>query len=467
LTLKKMGRMRKYIRKNAEPYFLFGYGLVLKSADEDLKAAKVFHRIAHRYPDHHLAVKASLEAGRLLSDRGQEAEGLGAYQRAIQMAPRGPSHRSGLWEVGFASLLSGGYKRAEVLMGDLVLRYGGEREALGILWAEKAGYWQARASELDGKLEVAALRYRRLIANFPLSWYALWSQKRLDALLVTGRVHAIPPWKSSVGMRVFEGDWADLKIVQRPALDAPVALLKLGFLVQARRALESMLAAGELPGSGRLLLAALHHRSGRTARAKRLIRRGGVLVAAPERADADLFEAMFPGEYRELVGKVSADLKLPVSVAAGLVRVESRFNPRARSGAGATGLTQLMPKTARAVGRRLLGMRWVGRRMLRQPETNLKIGLRYLKELDEHFQGHMPLALAAYNAGIGAARSWWRKLPRPTTDVFVEKIPYPQTRNYVRRVYSSAFTYTRLYGGDGPVLPLALPETLGPYFEEK
>ena len=154
----------------------------------------------------------------------------------------------------------------------------------------------------------------------------------------------------------------------------------------------------------------------------------------------------------------------------GLVRIESRFNPRARSGAGATGLTQLMPKTARAVGRRLLKMKRVGRWLLRRPEPNLKIGLRYLKELLEHFKGHSPLALAGYNAGIGAVRSWWRKYPKSPTDVFVELIPYSQARNYVRRVFSIAHMYAQAFHPGKPSsLPMheTIPSTLGPYFEEK
>ena len=143
LTLKKLKRMRKHIPSKAQPYFIFGHALVLKSAKQPLDAAKLLHEVAERFPEHHLAAEAALEAGRLLTDYGENVEGMGAYQRAIEMAPRGAFHREGLWRVGLAAFLSGEYKRAASMMGDIVARYGGEREALGILWAEKAGYWRA------------------------------------------------------------------------------------------------------------------------------------------------------------------------------------------------------------------------------------------------------------------------------------------------------------------------------------
>jgi tetratricopeptide (TPR) repeat protein len=469
-TLRKMRRMRKHIPKKAKPYFLFGYALVLKTDKDPLEASKLFHEIADKFPEHHLAAEAALEVGRLLTHHGEQAEGMGAYQRAIEMAPRGAFHRAGLWRVGFTAHLAGEYKRAASMMRDIVSRYGGEREALGILWAEKAGYWQARATELSGDVQLAGLQYRRLKANFPMSWYGLWAQKRLEQLVVTGRVRGEEEKPTSWGMTIYEAPFDELRIVQRPALDLAVMFLKLGYEIQARRSLSSMNLAGELPGSGRVLLSALYHRSGRSKRAQRLLKKSGIFVASPGKNDAEFFSTMFPDEFRPLITTISSDYGLPTELSMGLVRIESRFNPRARSGAGATGLTQLMPKTARAVGRRLLKMKRVGRWLLRRPEPNLKIGLRYLKELLEHFKGHSPLALAGYNAGIGAVRSWWRKYPKSPTDVFVELIPYSQARNYVRRVFSIAHMYAQAFHPGKPSsLPMheTIPSTLGPYFEEK
>jgi len=389
-TIRKLSRMRKHIPKKALPYFLYGYALVMKSAKEPLKAAKFLHEIAHRFPKHHLAAAAALEVGRLLTRYGEQVEGMGAYQRAIEMAPRGSFHREGLWRVGFAAFLSGEYKRAASMMGDIVTRYGGEREALGILWAEKAGYWRARATERSGDVELAAFLYRRLVANFPMSWYGFWSKKRLNKLVVTGRARLEAGSSPLEGMRVYERPVSDLRVVRRPALDLAVMFLRLGHEIQARRSLASMNVAGELPGSGRVLLSALYHRAGRTERAQRLLKKGGIFVAVPGKDDASYFEDMFPEQYRQMIEKVSHEYQMPVELSAALVRTESRFNPRARSGAGALGLTQLMPKTAKAVGRRLLGLKRVGRWLLRRPEPNLKIGLRYLKELLEHSKGMLP-----------------------------------------------------------------------------
>ena len=175
LTLRKLERMRRHIPKKALPYFLFGQALVLKSDRQAVEAATKLREIAKMFPNHHLAPEAALEAGRLLSDHGDKAEGMGAFQRAIEMAPRGEFHREGLWRVGFTAFLAGEYKRAASMMADIATRYGGELEALGILWAEKAGYWHARSVELSGDTRQSALLYRKLMAEFPVSWYGVWA----------------------------------------------------------------------------------------------------------------------------------------------------------------------------------------------------------------------------------------------------------------------------------------------------
>ena len=114
------------------------------------------------------------------------------------------------------------------------------------------------------------------------------------------------------------------------------------------------------------------------------------------------------------------------------MREESSFNPEIKSWAGAKGLSQLMPATARRVGK-WLDIK-VTSKNIWEPKINLQIGARYLQYLVKYFNGNWFLAVAAYNAGEGNVGKWLRLRGNLPTDAFIESIPFRETRHYVKRV---------------------------------
>jgi soluble lytic murein transglycosylase len=137
-----------------------------------------------------------------------------------------------------------------------------------------------------------------------------------------------------------------------------------------------------------------------------------------------------------------------------LIRQESRFQPQVESRSGAIGLCQLMPATAREVARRL-GESYPSRSKLEDPTYNIELGAKYLSDLMRAFQGQPQLAVAAYNGGPGSVRSWLRRYGRIDPDMFVEKIPYAETRHYVKAVFENYWVYKRLHADSDPALELA------------
>jgi soluble lytic murein transglycosylase len=123
----------------------------------------------------------------------------------------------------------------------------------------------------------------------------------------------------------------------------------------------------------------------------------------------------------------------------GLVRQESRFNTEARSSAGAAGLMQVMPSTARYVAARM-GMRNYRPKSVTEIETNVTLGTGYLRLVMQQL-GHPVLASAAYNAGPSRARRWRDDKPLEGA-IYVESIPFPETRDYVKKVMSNAVYYS-------------------------
>ena len=130
-----------------------------------------------------------------------------------------------------------------------------------------------------------------------------------------------------------------------------------------------------------------------------------------------------------------------------VARQESNLYAKAKSGAGALGLMQLMPRTARAVARDLR-VRYSRSRLTRDPDYNIRLGRAYLRELLKRFDGSYVLSIAAYNAGPNAVRRWIRNLGDPRAVDFnaidwIEMIPYRETRNYVQRVMENLQVYRR------------------------
>jgi soluble lytic murein transglycosylase len=154
----------------------------------------------------------------------------------------------------------------------------------------------------------------------------------------------------------------------------------------------------------------------------------------------------FPLLYDRLIASGAEDYGLPLEWVYAVIRQESAFDPDVASHAGAVGLMQLMPGTARDMAREL-GRPAPGRLDLIDPSLNIALGTRYLAAMRERFGGNQVLATAAYNAGPGAVSRW---LPDETTpaDLWMVAIPYGETRDYVRRVLTYRVIYAHRLGLD-------------------
>jgi soluble lytic murein transglycosylase len=158
------------------------------------------------------------------------------------------------------------------------------------------------------------------------------------------------------------------------------------------------------------------------------------------------FQLRFLAPYRGAFGEQARAQGLEEYWVLGLVRQESRFIVNARSSAGASGLMQLMPATARWVAKKL-GMRDFTPAQVTEVEVNIALGTSYLRYVLDELEGSPVLAAAAYNAGPGRARRW--KADRPLEGaIYAESIPFNETRDYVKKVMSNTMYYAAIYGGD-------------------
>jgi soluble lytic murein transglycosylase len=169
-----------------------------------------------------------------------------------------------------------------------------------------------------------------------------------------------------------------------------------------------------------------------------------ILYFAESLKEKEFLPLAYPLGFWNIVSEVSESEDVDPYLVIALIREESRFDPDAVSSAGAIGLMQLMPFTARRI-KKELKIELSDSSEIHEVEKNISLGTRYFSKLLKEF-GRIPLAIAAYNAGENALRRWLRESNHKGIDEFIEDIPYQETKDYVKKVLKSYWQYKTLQG---------------------
>ena len=249
------------------------------------------------------------------------------------------------------------------------------------------------------------------------------------------------------------------EFVDLPGVTGAMALLRSGLGAEAAEELAAALGAKpweDWSDPATLLFAAhLYEAADDPARSHNLLRKAcGKAFPEIRPAQASTFTHAWPRAFATEIDTHTADYTWDSLLFQGLVREESAFAPSVVSWAGAIGLSQLMWPTAKMTARQM-GIR-IRRADLNDPSLNVHIGTTYFDGLAQRWNGHLPLAVASYNAGPGAVKRWVDARGHLELDAWVETIPYDQTRHYVKRVVSSWQAYKFLYADGGGWVPLRI-----------
>lgn len=153
--------------------------------------------------------------------------------------------------------------------------------------------------------------------------------------------------------------------------------------------------------------------------------------------------AFYPVFYQEIIFHYAREYNLDPYLIAAIIKTESNFNPRAVSPKGALGLMQVMPKTGQWVAEEM-GQAVFDPEQLFDPETNIRFGAWYLADLSREFQGDPVLVLAAYNGGRSNVKKWLAGEGR-TRIKNIDRVPFPETRQFIRKVLWNYKVYKFLY----------------------
>ena len=372
------------------------------------------------------AARAAYLLADLAHDRGRLTSMRTWLKRTSARFPRSYYGGLALMRLGFVAFLEEDYAGAAVRFRSYRLR--SPRGA----WAWAAVYWEGRAREAAGDTSAAMELYGNVARTDPVGYYGLRAADRMGGNALEGvdpdtLPEPVPAWSDRVD-----------------ALLARMNLLReLGWRPRALTELDAAREALLERGADRLELAHRLEEAGWSSPAIGMA--WSAFAARSGQWDQSLLRAVYPLPYRGTLVSAARQVSVDPALLAAVVRQESAFDPEAVSDAGAMGLTQLMPATARRVARNA-GLPEPDSTDLLDPGVNIELGARYLSELLARYDGSRLAALVAYNAGP-ARWHRWRRLPerRADTELFVEAIPFAETRRYVKAVLRNELLYRTLH----------------------
>lgn len=288
-------------------------------------------------------------------------------------------------------------------------------------------YWKARAWKVLGRDSEAETLFAELSREY--HFYGQLSAEELGSAPAAGIMSAS-----------YQPTMIEIEVMlAQPAMQRTLDLYRMGLREEAAK--EWSLAVRKLDDKQLLVASEIASRNEMYDRS---------INAADRTLLLHDFNLRYPAPYRDsLQGRIQEN-NLEEAWVYGLMRQESRFVTQAKSNVGAAGLMQVMPATARWIAQRL-GMKDYRKVLISQLDTNLKLGTYYMKNVLSTLGNNPVLASAAYNAGPGRARQWLANSPLEGA-IYVECIPFDETRDYVKKVMSNTVYYAKLFGQAAPTL---------------
>ncbi|NVJ23035.1 transglycosylase SLT domain-containing protein [Myxococcus sp. AM011] len=406
-------------------------------ADDNEKARMLMAALDKKYASQSAGEEGAFFAGWLDLQAGRFAEAAKAFTAHGERYARSRRRDEGLWFRSLAYLRLADYAQARASLESLVSTF--PKSSL----APQARYWMARSRELGGAgaAEVGP-EYERLITLAPASFYALLASERLKEL---GRVAPAS----------FPRPPLSLELPRPPELGLAVELTRAGLFRDAAEEVESHVArlrsADQALPFAHALMSLGEFGHAHTVAARHLWGR------AFGSREPDALAAFYPRAFSNAVEQAATAHKVDPFLVWAIMRRESAFKPEVMSAADARGLMQIIPKTATEIARKLAEPDPAPADLF-SPDRNIRYGAWYLSRLMERFS-HPVLAAAAYNAGPSAAAKWAQERGDLPLDLFVESIPFRETRGYVKQVVADLFLYHAFYDAQGaqPRLSLVVP----------
>jgi len=383
------------------------------------------------FPHSQWLAEALLSSGNMYMLKRDYPTAVKYYSYLATHFPESTNAAAAHWRAGWLSYRQGLYADAARLFDEQIKLYPTDKETVAAI------YWRARLFETqDHKPANAVTNYRALVRAYQHYFYAQMARRRLSAL---GDAQAV----AEPQMDRMQAPLVPVLEESFPTDSLHLAKARLLANAGLNDYIAAEIAADPDSSSWSALAEAQIYASyGETYRAMRALKKALPYAASAPIKSIPLvyWHILFPKAWWEDIKAESEKNNLDPYLVASLIRQESEFNPSVVSYANAYGLMQLLPSTGKAMAKEE-GIKNFQTFQLLDPEMNIRLGCRYLREMLDKLGGVQEYALAAYNAGDERVVDWQAAGPYSGIDEFIESIPFTQTREYVEAILRNEETY--------------------------
>jgi len=428
--------VKKISWKKDEPYYLASELLRARAhwrSDGNREFVQTLERLIDQYPKTKEATQAKLLLGKYNVTDVDEPEKAAAYYRVAISEGGAGEQGEHLWNLAWIEILGDKNNLALATLDRYLASYpDADYTSNALFWAGKVHAKRNEAAKRDAS-------WQRLIQLYPFSYYSHRARELMGASAPKATESNESPAFPAIAENWNDENDARLAVVRE--------LLAIGLDTEA--ASELKIVAAQNPDDARLAfrLAELYSRIGEPMKAmgvlqrrfREIVRHGGKNV--PQR----FWEILFPRHHWERITAAAAKRDLDPYLMTSIIRQESGFEPTVVSSAGAVGLMQIMPAEAQRISTDDGQIGSVTREQLFNPDINVEVGAAEIVQKMKAMNGNILLAIASYNAGEDAVGRWLTKTSLADIDVFIESIPYAETRLYVKSVMRNQHEYRRIY----------------------
>jgi soluble lytic murein transglycosylase len=402
-----------------------------RDRDDTADQQRIVTEMETRFPHSPWLAHALFSAGNMYLLKRDYPTAIGYYGYLADHFPADQNAAAAHWRSGWLNYRLGNYAEAARIFDQQIKQYPAAPETVSAL------YWRGRLYESQDHFPArAAADYRAIVRAYQHYFYAQMARERLAAL---GKMQAV----QEPGLDQFQ-PLPEPKLLDTFPADSP-HLAKARLIANAGLSeyiAEEIKADPDSASWSALAEAQIYASYGETFRALRALKRALPYASTASISSIPIayWRILFPEPYWDTIKAESAKNNLNPYLVASLIRQESEFDPSVISYANAYGLMQLLPSVGRALAREE-GMTHFKTFQLLDPEINIRLGTRYLRQMLDKFNGVQEYALAAYNAGDNRVTDWRSAGPYQGMDEFVESIPFTQTREYVEAILRNVETY--------------------------
>lgn len=423
--------VRHYPRRDRAGTALTRIATIQWNRDDNAGALKTLREFRRRYPEHLRRRFAVYVIGRIHESMGQWDAAVRTYRLLFAKQHRFSRFRNdAAWRLAWLHYLRSEYSAARAAFRELARRRNTYRPA--------AAFWEARAAEKLKDRAAAERLYRHVAGKERDSYYGILASRRLARMGVALPDPSPPRDTPPKAAAPRLGARARLHLARARALT------RLGLHQLAHPELDRVRRHSKRTAGLKLLLMREYARTGAHDRS--------LSLALQSPLSVETQRLRYPLAHWDAVRRHAAENGLDPYLVLSVMRKESRFKPKAMSPANALGLMQLLHDTARTEAEKM-GLPEPEAAQLFDPELNIRLGVHHLKGLLQHYGRSQAKALAAYNAGKEAVERWTRDLESVDDLVFVERISYRETRQYVKAVLRNYQAYRTLHGDIPPEPP--------------